>query len=233
MKILVVDDEKLLVKGITFNLQNEGYEVEAAFDGATAVELARRGDFDLIILDWMMPEKSGSEACMEIRTFSDVPIIMLTAKSEDSDKIMGFACGADDYVTKPFNILELKARIRALLRRASGSRRQQKESSLLECRGFTLDMSQRVALREGRVVDLTAKEYELLEVLMKNPRHVFSREKLMDRVWGYTYAGDYRTVDVHIRRLREKLEPDPAQPKYILTKWGVGYYFQDEEQSTV
>lgn len=233
MKILVVDDEKLLVKGITFNLQNEGYEVEAAFDGATAVELARRGDFDLIILDWMMPEKSGSEACMEIRTFSDVPIIMLTAKSEDSDKIMGFACGADDYVTKPFNILELKARIRALLRRASGSRRQQKESSLLECRGFTLDMSQRVALREGRVVDLTAKEYELLEVLMKNPRHVFSREKLMDRVWGYTYAGDYRTVDVHIRRLREKLEPDPAQPKYILTKWGVGYYFQDEEQSAV
>lgn len=233
MKILVVDDEKLLVKGITFNLQNEGYEVEAAYDGATAVELARRGDFDLIILDWMMPEKSGSEACMEIRTFSDVPIIMLTAKSEDSDKIMGFACGADDYVTKPFNILELKARIRALLRRASGSRRQQKESSLLECRGFTLDMSQRVALREGRVVDLTAKEYELLEVLMKSPRHVFSREKLMDRVWGYTYAGDYRTVDVHIRRLREKLEPDPAQPKYILTKWGVGYYFQDEEQSAV
>ena len=233
MKILVVDDEKLLVKGITFNLQNEGYEVEAAYDGATAVELARRGDFDLIILDWMMPEKSGSEACMEIRTFSDVPIIMLTAKSEDSDKIMGFACGADDYVTKPFNILELKARIRALLRRASGSRRQQKESSLLKCRGFTLDMSQRVALREGRVVDLTAKEYELLEVLMKNPRHVFSREKLMDRVWGYTYAGDYRTVDVHIRRLREKLEPDPAQPKYILTKWGVGYYFQDEEQSAV
>lgn len=233
MKILVVDDEKLLVKGITFNLQNEGYEVEAAYDGAAAVELARRGDFDLIILDWMMPEKSGSEACMEIRTFSDVPIIMLTAKSEDSDKIMGFACGADDYVTKPFNILELKARIRALLRRASGSRRQQKESSLLECRGFTLDMSQRVALREGRVVDLTAKEYELLEVLMKNPRHVFSREKLMDRVWGYTYAGDYRTVDVHIRRLREKLEPDPAQPKYILTKWGVGYYFQDEEQPAV
>ena len=233
MKILVVDDEKLLIKGITFNLQNEGYEVEAAYDGATAVELARRGDFDLIILDWMMPEKSGSEACMEIRTFSDVPIIMLTAKSEDSDKIMGFACGADDYVTKPFNILELKARIRALLRRASGSRRQQKESSLLECRGFTLDMSQRVALREGRVVDLTAKEYELLEMLMKNPRHVFSREKLMDRVWGYTYAGDYRTVDVHIRRLREKLEPDPAQPKYILTKWGVGYYFQDEEQSAV
>ena len=233
MKILVVDDEKLLVKGITFNLQNEGYEVEAAYDGTAAVELARRGDFDLIILDWMMPGKSGSDACMEIRTFSDVPIIMLTAKSEDSDKIMGFACGADDYVTKPFNILELKARIRALLRRSSGSRRREKESSLLAYGDFTLDMSQRVALREGRVVDLTAKEYELLEVLMKSPRHVFSREKLMDQVWGYTYAGDYRTVDVHIRRLREKLEPDPAQPRFIMTKWGVGYYFQYEEQSAI
>ena len=233
MKILVVDDEKLLVKGITFNLQNEGYEVEAAYDGISAVELVRRGDFDLVILDWMMPEKSGSEACMEIRTFSDVPVIMLTAKSEDSDKIMGFACGADDYVTKPFNIMELKARIRALLRRSAGNKRKEQESSRLRCGAFTLDMSQRVALRGGRVVDLTAKEYDLLEILMKNVRHVFSREKLMDQVWGYTYAGDYRTVDVHIRRLREKLEPDPAQPKYIMTKWGVGYYFQDEEQSAI
>ena len=233
MKILVVDDEKLLVKGITFNLQNEGYEVEAAYDGISAVELVRRGDFDLVILDWMMPEKSGSEACMEIRTFSDVPVIMLTAKSEDSNKIMGFACGADDYVTKPFNIMELKARIRALLRRSAGNKRKEQESSRLRCGDFTLDMSQRVALRGGRVVDLTAKEYDLLEILMKNVRHVFSREKLMDQVWGYTYAGDYRTVDVHIRRLREKLEPDPAQPKYIMTKWGVGYYFQDEEQSAI
>ena len=233
MKILVVDDEKLLVKGITFNLQNEGYEVEAAYDGISAVELVRRGDFDLVILDWMMPEKSGSEACMEIRTFSDVPVIMLTAKSEDSDKIMGFACGADDYVTKPFNIMELKARIRALLRRSAGNKRKEQESSRLRCGDFTLDMSQRVALRGGRVVDLTAKEYDLLVILMKNVRHVFSREKLMDQVWGYTYAGDYRTVDVHIRRLREKLEPDPAQPKYIMTKWGVGYYFQDEEQSAI
>ena len=233
MKILVVDDEKLLVKGITFNLQNEGYEVEAAYDGISAVELVRRGAFDLVILDWMMPEKSGSEACMEIRTFSDVPVIMLTAKSEDSDKIMGFACGADDYVTKPFNIMELKARIRALLRRSAGNKRKEQESSRLRCGDFTLDMSQRVALRGGRVVDLTAKEYDLLEILMKNVRHVFSREKLMDQVWGYTYAGDYRTVDVHIRRLREKLEPDPAQPKYIMTKWGVGYYFQDEEQSAI
>ena len=226
MKILVVDDEKLLVKGITFNLQNEGYEVEAAYDGVSAVELVRRGDFDLVILDWMMPEKSGSEACMEIRTFSDVPVIMLTAKSEDSDKIMGFACGADDYVTKPFNIMELKARIRALLRRSAGNKRREQESSRLRCGDFTLDMSQRVALRGGRVVDLTAKEYDLLEILMKNVRHVFSREKLMDQVWGYTYAGDYRTVDVHIRRLREKLEENPAEPDHIMTKWGVGYYFK-------
>ena len=233
MKILVVDDEKLLVKGITFNLQNEGYDVEAAYDGVTAVDLARREEYDLIILDWMMPGKSGSEACMEIRTFSDVPVIMLTAKSEDSDKIMGFACGADDYVTKPFNIMELKARIRALLRRSAGSRRKARESSLLRYGDFTLDMGQRVALRGGRVVDLTAKEYDLLEILMKNPRHVFSREKLMDQVWCYTYAGDYRTVDVHIRRLREKLEPDPAQPQYILTKWGVGYYFQYEDQTAI
>ena len=170
---------------------------------------------------------------MEIRTFSDVPVIMLTAKSEDSDKIMGFACGADDYVTKPFTIMELKARVRALLRRSAGSRRKARESSLLRYGDFTLDMGQRVALRGGRVVDLTAKEYDLLEILMKNPRHVFSREKLMDQVWGYTYAGDYRTVDVHIRRLREKLEPDPAQPQYILTKWGVGYYFQYEDQTAI
>ena len=233
MKILVVDDEKLLVKGMKFNLENEGYEVVTAYDGASAVELAKKGDLDLIVMDVMMPGLSGSDACMKIREFSEVPIIMLTARSEDSDKLMGFACGADDYVTKPFNILELKARIRALLRRSAGNKRKEQESSRLRCGDFTLDMSQRVALRGGRVVDLTAKEYDLLEILMKNVRHVFSREKLMDQVWGYTYAGDYRTVDVHIRRLREKLEPDPAQPKYIMTKWGVGYYFQDEEQSAI
>lgn len=229
MKILVVDDEKLLVKGLVFNLQNEGYEVTAAYDGLTAVDLARKEEFDLILLDWMMPGLSGSDACMEIRTFSDVPVIMLTAKSEDSDKIMGFACGADDYVTKPFNILELKARIRALLRR-SGGQAKQENADRIRCGELTLDMSQRVALRQGEVVELTAKEYDLLALLMKNPRRVFSREKLMDLVWGYTYAGDYRTVDVHIRRLREKLEPVPAQPQYILTKWGVGYYFQNEKQ---
>lgn len=225
MKILVVDDEKLLVKGIKFNLENEGYQVECAYDGASAVELARGGNFDLIILDLMMPEIDGLEACVKIREFSSVPIIMLTARSEDTDKIIGFECGADDYITKPFNILELKARIRALLRRASGSV-QTKQQSRITVGGLTLDMEQRVAIRDGETVELTAKEYDLIELLMKNPRRVYSRENLMNVVWGYTYAGDYRTVDVHIRRLREKLEENPAEPDHILTKWGVGYYFK-------
>ncbi len=225
MKILVVDDEKLLVKGIKFNLENEGYQVECAYDGAAAVELARSGGFDLIILDLMMPEIDGLEACMRIREFSNVPVIMLTARSEDTDKIIGFECGADDYITKPFNILELKARIRAMLRRASGGA-QGKASSQITAGGLTLDTEQRVAIRDGETVELTAKEYDLIELLMKNPRRVYSRENLMNVVWGYSYAGDYRTVDVHIRRLREKLEHQPAEPEYILTKWGVGYYFK-------
>ena len=224
MKILVVDDEKLLVKGIKFNLENEGYQVECAYDGAAAVELARSGGFDLIILDLMMPEIDGLEACMRIREFSNVPIIMLTARSEDTDKIIGFECGADDYITKPFNILELKARIRAMLRRATGSAAQGK--SQITAGDLTLDTEQRVAIRDGEVVELTAKEYDLIELLMKNPRRVYSRENLMNVVWGYSYTGDYRTVDVHIRRLREKLERTPAEPEYILTKWGVGYYFK-------
>ena len=225
MKILVVDDEKLLVKGIKFNLENEGYQVECAYDGAAAVELARTGNFDLIILDLMMPEIDGLEACVKIREFSSVPIIMLTARSEDTDKIIGFECGADDYITKPFNILELKARIRALLRRASGAV-QAKQQSRITAGGLTLDTEQRVAIRDGETVELTAKEYDLIELLMKNPRRVYSRENLMNVVWGYSYTGDYRTVDVHIRRLREKLERTPAEPEYIMTKWGVGYYFK-------
>ena len=225
MKILVVDDEKLLVKGIKFNLENEGYQVECAYDGAAAVDLARSGNFDLIILDLMMPEIDGLEACMRIREFSNVPIIMLTARSEDTDKIIGFECGADDYITKPFNILELKARIRAMLRRASGGA-QGKAASQITVGDLTLDTEQRVAIRDGETVELTAKEYDLIELLMKNPRRVYSRENLMNVVWGYSYAGDYRTVDVHIRRLREKLERRPAEPEYILTKWGVGYYFK-------
>ena len=224
MKILVVDDEKLLVKGIKFNLENEGYEVECAYDGATAVELARTCKFDLVILDVMMPEVDGLECCMRIREFSNVPIIMLTAKSEDADKLMGFESGADDYLTKPFNILELKARVRALLRRAAGVQRSQ--GSLLTVGKITLNTEERVALRDGKTVDLTAKEYDLIELLMRNPRRVYSRENLMNVVWGYAYAGDYRTVDVHIRRLREKLEENPAEPDHIMTKWGVGYYFK-------
>ena len=225
MKILVVDDERLLVKGIKFNLENEGYQVECAYDGAAAVELARSGNFDLIILDLMMPEIDGLEACMRIREFSNVPIIMLTARSEDTDKIIGFECGADDYITKPFNILELKARIRAMLRRASGGS-QGKPSARITVGNITLDTEQRIAIRDGETVELTAKEYDLIELLMKNPRRVYSRENLMNVVWGYSYAGDYRTVDVHIRRLREKLERNSAEPEYILTKWGVGYYFK-------
>ena len=224
MKILVVDDEKTLVKGIKFNLENEGYEVECAYDGAAAVELARNNRFDLLILDVMMPEVDGLEACMRIREFSNVPIIMLTAKSEDADKLMGFECGADDYLTKPFNILELKARVRALLRRAAGVQRQQ--GSVLTAGDLSLNTEERVAIRGGKTVDLTAKEYDLIELLMRNPRRVYSRENLMNVVWGYTYAGDYRTVDVHIRRLREKLEQDPAEPEHIMTNWGVGYYFK-------
>ena len=225
MKILVVDDEKLLVKGIKFNLENEGYEVETAYDGAAAVELARRESFDLIILDWMMPVLSGSDACMKIREFSDVPVIMLTARSEDADKLLGFACGADDYVTKPFNILELKARIRALLRRANSAEKKS-VSNTLTIGNITLDLDARNAYRNGQIADLTAKEFDVIEFLMRNPNRVYSREALLDTIWAYEYRSDIRTVDVHIRRLREKLEENSAEPKYILTKWGVGYYFK-------
>ena len=225
MKILVVDDERVLVKGIKFNLESEGYQVEVGYDGEQAVELARSGAFDLIILDLMMPKIDGLQACMRIREFSNVPVIMLTARSEDADKIIGFECGADDYITKPFNILELKARVRALLRRAGMS--HQKEAGRLTIGHITLDADARAAWKEGQRVDLTAKEFDLMELLMRNPGRVYSRENLLNVVWGYEYAGDYRTVDVHVRRLREKLELDPANPRYILTKWGVGYYLKN------
>ena len=227
MKILVVDDELLLVKGMKFNLENEGYTVETAYDGATAIDMAKTEEFDLIILDLMMPQVDGLTACMRIREFSNVPIIMLTARSEDADKIIGLESGADDYITKPFNILELKARIRALLRRANAVPQQKQQPSLLTAGGITLDTEQRVAMKNGEIIELTAKEYDLIELLVRNPRRIYSRENLMDLVWGYTYAGDYRTVDVHIRRLREKLEDNPAAPQHILTKWGVGYYLKD------
>lgn len=227
MKIMVVDDELLLVKGMKFNLEKEGYTVETAYDGATAIDMAKTEEFDLIILDLMMPQVDGLTACMRIREFSNVPIIMLTARSEDADKIIGLESGADDYITKPFNILELKARIRALLRRANAAPQQKQQPSLLTAGGITLDPEQRVAMKNGEIIELTAKEYDLIELLVRNPRRIYSRENLMDLVWGYTYAGDYRTVDVHIRRLREKLEDNPAAPQHILTKWGVGYYLKD------
>jgi DNA-binding response OmpR family regulator len=224
-KILVVDDEKVLVKGIKFNLENEGYQVEVGYDGEEAVELARGGSFDLIILDLMMPKIDGLQACMRIREFSNVPIIMLTARSEDTDKIIGFEYGADDYITKPFNILELKARIRAMLRRAGAAAQRTGEGRLTQGH-ITLDPSARAAWRDGAPVELTAKEFDLMELLLRNPGRVYSRENLLNVVWGYEYAGDYRTVDVHVRRLREKLELDPANPELIRTKWGVGYYLK-------
>lgn len=225
MKILVVDDERLLVKGLKFNLENEGYQVETAYDGKNAVELARNGNFDLILLDVMMPELDGKEACMRIREFSTVPIIMLTARGEDADKLVGFECGADDYVTKPFNILELKARIRALLRRSGGSDPKSKNSRL-STGALVMDAETRTMTRSGQPVELTAKEFDLIELFLRNPGRVYSRESLLNLVWGYEYQGDYRTVDVHVRRLREKLEENPAQPRHIMTKWGVGYYFK-------
>ena len=226
MKILVVDDEKVLVKGLKFNLEKEGYEVVTGSDGIEAVELARQERPDLILLDVMMPKVDGLNACMEIRTFSDVPVVMLTAKSEDIDKIMGFECGADDYVTKPFNILELKARIKALLRRSGGKAQSYHDpEDTIQTGHILLDRVARDVKIEGLPVDLTAKEFSLLELLMSNPGRVYSRDQLLDKVWGYEYQGDDRTVDVHIRRLREKVELVPASPQYILTKWGMGYYF--------
>ena len=225
MKVLVVDDEKLLVKGIKFNLENDGYEVLTGADGVEAVEIAAKEAVDLVVLDLMMPRMDGLEACQKIREFSDVPIIMLTAKADDMDKLLGFEHGADDYLTKPFNILELKARIRALLRRA-GARRDTPSAKLV-CDNITLDTDARNAYNDGALAELTAKEFDLIELLMRNPNRVYSREALLDAIWGYdAYRSDIRTVDVHIRRLREKLERDPAAPAHILTKWGVGYYFK-------
>ncbi len=229
MKILVVDDEKLLVKGIKFNLENEGYTVDVGYDGEMAVSMARTGNYDLIILDLMMPKKDGLEACQEIRGFSTVPIIMLTARSEKADMLMGFESGADDYVTKPFDIMVLKARVRALLRRASLSAPAgQSFPQVLQRGHISVDEVRRTAYKDGVPVELTMKEFDLILFLMKNPGRVYSREALLDLVWGYEYQGDTRTVDVHIRRLREKLELDPAHPDYIATKWGVGYYFSEK-----
>ena len=225
MKILVVDDEELLVKGIRFNLQNDGYEVITGNNGQEAIDAARDQKPDLIVLDVMMPEKDGLTACAEIREFSDVPIILLTAKADDMDKLMGFEHGSDDYLTKPFNILELKARIRALLRRA-GNKIDSNTANMLTIGTISLDLDARNAYKSDKYVELTAKEFDLIEFMMKNANRVYSREALLDTVWANEYRSDIRALDVHIRRLREKLEENPADPKYILTKWGVGYYFK-------
>lgn len=229
MKILVVDDEKNIVKGIKFNLENEGYQVDVCYDGETAVDMARRGEYAVILLDLMMPKLDGLGACQQIRQFSTVPIIMLTARSEDADKLIGFESGADDYITKPFNILELKARIRALIRRLSmaPAAPAEPDGGKLVRGHIEIDPERRSARRFGQNVELTLKEFDLIELLMRNPGKVYSREQLLDLVWGYDYQGDIRTVDVHIRRLREKLERNPAAPEYIITKWGVGYYFAE------
>ena len=224
MKILVVDDEELLVKGIRFNLQNDGYEVFTGSTGIDAIEITRNQSPDLIVLDVMMPEMDGLTACSHIREFSDVPIILLTAKADDMDKLIGFDHGADDYLTKPFNILELKARIRALLRRVSLQKAEAEQ--VLQIGSITLDLSGRNAYKAGILVDLTAKEFDVIEFLMRNANRVYSREALLDTIWTVEYRSDIRTVDVHIRRLREKLEENPAEPQYIMTKWGVGYYFR-------
>ena len=223
MKILVVDDEELLVKGIRFNLQNEGYDVITGCNGTEALALAQSESPDLVVLDVMMPEMDGLTACSKIREFSTVPIILLTAKADDMDKLMGFDHGADDYLTKPFNILELKARIRALLRRAKFASTQ---TNTLTIGNITLDLDARNAFRGGQLADLTAKEFDVIEFLMRNANRVYSREALLDTIWAYEYRSDIRAVDVHIRRLREKLENNPAEPEYIMTKWGVGYYFR-------
>ena len=223
MKILVVDDEELLVKGIKFNLQNEGYEVITGCNGQQAIALAKDPSVDLVVLDVMMPEVDGLEACRRIREFSNIPIIMLTARTQDMDKLLGFEQGADDYLTKPFNILELKARIRALLRR-SGER--QTKAERFSFGQIVLDVQSRNVYKNGVPAELTAREFDVVELLMRNPNRVYSRENLLDLIWGYEYHSDIRTVDVHIRRIREKLETVPAEPEYFMTKWGVGYYFK-------
>lgn len=225
-RVLVVDDEKLIVKGIRFSLLQDSLEVDCAYDGEEALNMAKENDYDLILLDVMLPKMDGFEVCQQIREFSDVPIIMLTAKGDDMDKILGLDYGADDYITKPFNILEVKARIKAIMRRGRKKDAKEVPSNSIEKNGMKIDRESRRVFIEGQEVNLTAKEFDLLELLATNQDKVYSREQLLNLVWGYEYPGDARTVDVHIRRLREKIEKTPSNPKYVYTKWGVGYYFK-------
>ena len=227
-KVLVVDDEKLIVKGIKFSLEQDDMQVDCAYDGEEALNMARNNSYDIILLDVMLPKLTGFEVCQQIREFSDVPIIMLTAKGDDMDKILGLEYGADDYITKPFNILEVKARIKVILRRSSKQVSEKQQQRVITSAGLKIDCESRRVHIDGKEVNLTAKEFDLVELLITNPEKVYSREKLLNTVWGYDYPGDVRTVDVHIRRLREKIERNPGDPKYIHTKWGVGYYFQSQ-----
>lgn len=227
-RVLVVDDEKLIVKGIRFSLEQDGMEVDCAYDGEEAVEMAQNNTYDIILLDVMLPKLDGFAVCQQIREFSSVPIVMLTAKGDDMDKILGLEYGADDYITKPFNILEVKARIKAILRRASGKKKEEKkDESVIAIGEMRLDTENRRVYISDREINLTAKEFDVLELLIKNPNKVYARDALLKLVWGSDYPGDLRTVDVHIRRLREKIEINPSEPKYVHTKWGVGYYFKE------
>ena len=224
-KVLVVDDEKLIVKGIRFSLEQDGMEVDCAYDGEEALKMATENHYDMILLDIMLPKLDGFEVCQRIREFSNMPIVMLTAKGDDMDKILGLDYGADDYITKPFNILEVKARIKAIMRRTAGSQPKIEDSKQIEDGDLRLDCESRRLFILGREVNLTAKEFDLLELFVNHPNKVYSRENLLNIVWGYEYPGDVRTVDVHVRRLREKIEKNPSEPKYVHTKWGVGYYY--------
>lgn len=225
-KVLVVDDEKLIVKGVRFSLEQDGMEVDCAYDGEEALEKIRANTYDIILLDIMLPKLDGFQVCQQVREFSDVPILMLTAKGDDMDKILGLEYGADDYITKPFNILEVKARIKAITRRTGKAAKQKKDDSVINVLDMTLDTDSKRLHIAGKEINLTSKEFDVLELLVKNPDKVYSREKLLGLVWGSQYPGDVRTVDVHIRRLREKIELNPSEPKYVHTKWGVGYYFK-------
>ena len=224
-RVLIVDDEKLIVKGIRFSLEKDDYEVDTAYDGGEALEKAKENTYDVILLDLMLPVMNGMDVCRQIREFSDVPIIMLTAKGDDMDKILGLEYGADDYITKPFNILEVKARIKAILRRTRAAKKNVEENVIVNG-DVRLDKDNRRVQICGREINLTGKEFELLEFLVANPGKVYGRAKLLQLIWGKDYPGDERTVDVHVRRLREKIEPNPSEPRYVQTKWGVGYYYQ-------
>lgn len=226
-RVLVVDDEKLIVKGIRFSLEQDGMDVDCAYDGEEALNFAKENEYDIIMLDVMLPKLDGFEVCQQIREFSSVPIVMLTAKGEDMDKILGLEYGADDYITKPFNILEVKARIKAIMRRTKKEVKKEETPKVISVGELRMDCESRRVYIEGKEINLTAKEFDVLELLVLNPNKVYSRENLLNIVWGYEYPGDVRTVDVHIRRLREKVENNPSDPKFVHTKWGVGYYFQN------